>query len=108
MDNRNHCCNCRKSPSSLHDIDERYKTLIQDSNNEKRIPFIEAARHGQKKMIKYLLQFSNSYLNYNADLTRFSDDSGVSFPNPIIIAGLYANFFFLLPLNFTQLLQILF
>ncbi|KAJ0018835.1 hypothetical protein Pint_11949 [Pistacia integerrima] len=66
----------------------KHKTLIQDSNNSKRIPLIEAARHGQKKMIEFLLPFSNSYFDY-ADLTGFSDDSGVSFLNSLIIAGFY-------------------
>ncbi|KAJ0017176.1 hypothetical protein Pint_11955 [Pistacia integerrima] len=65
-----------------------YKTLILDPNNPKRMPLIEAARHGQKKMIKYLLPFSNGYLDY-ADLTRFSDGSGFSFLNSLIIAGFY-------------------
>ncbi|XP_031250761.1 uncharacterized protein LOC116108658 [Pistacia vera] len=68
---------------------DKYLTLIQDSNNFKRIPLIEAARHGQKKMIKYLLQFSDSYLNFYVDSTRFSDESGVSFLNSLIIAGFY-------------------
>ncbi|XP_031247637.1 ankyrin repeat-containing protein At5g02620-like [Pistacia vera] len=66
----------------------KYKTLIQASNNSKRIPLIEAARHDQKKMIEFLLPFSNSYFDY-ADLTGFGDDSGFSFLNSLIIAGFY-------------------
>ncbi|KAJ0016486.1 hypothetical protein Pint_11972 [Pistacia integerrima] len=66
----------------------KYKTLIQHSNYSKRIPLTEAARHDQKKMIEYLLPFNNSYFDY-ADLTGFSDDSGVYFLNSLIIAGFY-------------------
>ncbi|KAJ0016484.1 hypothetical protein Pint_11974 [Pistacia integerrima] len=62
------------------------QTLIQDSNKSKRIPLIEATRHGQKKMINYLLEFSNNYLDYDS-ATRFT--SGVLFVKLLIIAEFY-------------------
>ncbi|XP_031267369.1 uncharacterized protein LOC116125796 [Pistacia vera] len=62
------------------------QTLIQDSNKSKRIPLIEATRHGQKKMINYLLQFSNNYLDYHS-ATRFT--SGVLFVKLLITAEFY-------------------
>ncbi|XP_031268644.1 uncharacterized protein LOC116127112 [Pistacia vera] len=68
---------------------DKYLCLIQDPNNLKRIPLIEAARHGQKKMINYLLQFSDNYLNYVFGATHSKDKSGLSFINKLIIAGFY-------------------
>ncbi|XP_031247639.1 uncharacterized protein LOC116105346 [Pistacia vera] len=62
------------------------QTLIQDSNKSKRIPLIEATRHGQKKMINYLLQFSSNYLDYDS-ATRFT--SGVLLVKLLITAEFY-------------------
>ncbi|KAJ0017179.1 hypothetical protein Pint_11958 [Pistacia integerrima] len=62
------------------------QTLIQDSNKSKRIPLIQATRHGQKKMINYLLQFSNNYLDYDS-ATRFT--SGVLLVKLLITAEFY-------------------
>ncbi|XP_031250055.1 uncharacterized protein LOC116107923 isoform X2 [Pistacia vera] len=65
---------------------DKNQTLIQDSNKSKRIPLIEATRHGQKKMINYLLEFSKKDLAYDS-ATRFT--SRVHFVKLLIIAEFY-------------------
>ncbi|KAJ0017059.1 hypothetical protein Pint_11857 [Pistacia integerrima] len=63
--------------------------LVGVRNKSGWIPLIEAAQHGQKEMIKYLLPFCGSYLKL-ASVTDWEDDkSGVFFVNLLITAGFY-------------------
>ncbi|KAJ0018148.1 hypothetical protein Pint_11961 [Pistacia integerrima] len=68
--------------------EDKRRELFTAPNKSGRIPLIEAARHGQKEMVTYLMQFSSRYLTY-ATSTRFRDDSDVSLVNLLIIAGFY-------------------
>ncbi|XP_031252939.1 uncharacterized protein LOC116110866, partial [Pistacia vera] len=68
--------------------DEKNLSLVDELNFSGRMPLIEAARHGQKKMITYLLQFSGKYLAFVTG-TKIQYSSGVSFINSLITAGFY-------------------
>ncbi|XP_031253002.1 protein ACCELERATED CELL DEATH 6-like isoform X2 [Pistacia vera] len=63
--------------------------LIEVRNASGWIPLIEAAQHGQKKMIKYLLPFSRGYLKRVSETHFEEEKSGVFFVNLLITAGFY-------------------
>ncbi|KAJ0018769.1 hypothetical protein Pint_12041 [Pistacia integerrima] len=61
----------------------RHPDLVAVANNSGRMPIIEAARHGQKKMIRYLQQFTRDIFHFDENVHAFS------FLNSLIVAGLY-------------------
>lgn len=69
----------------------RLPELIDVKNNNNYVPLIEAARHGHKKMVKYLLPFSESYL---LSEDRTTDKTRVFFVHLLIIAGFYGEIIF--------------
>ncbi|KAJ0017175.1 hypothetical protein Pint_11952 [Pistacia integerrima] len=80
-------------------IKDKDQSLIHNLNNSKRIPLVEATRHGQKEMVNYLLQISMKDFDYNS-ATRFT--SGVLFAKYLIIAEFYGELIF----HFTLLIHI--
>ncbi|KAF2304103.1 hypothetical protein GH714_027233 [Hevea brasiliensis] len=67
-------------------IVNKQPNLPQIANRDGRVPLLEAARHGQKEMISYLLEVSGDYLQaaeYSAD------KPGVFFMNLLVLAGFY-------------------
>ncbi|XP_044495710.1 uncharacterized protein LOC123218353 isoform X3 [Mangifera indica] len=69
-------------------MEEEHRPLTDVTNNLLWIPLIEAARHGQKRMIEFLWQFAQNYLMRVAE-PRFEEDGGVLFLNLLIMSGFY-------------------
>ncbi|XP_031261012.1 uncharacterized protein LOC116119213 [Pistacia vera] len=65
----------------------RHPDLVAVANNSGRMPIIEAALHGQKKMIRYLQQFTRDIFHFDENVHAFS------FLNSLIVAGLYVRSF---------------
>ncbi|KAJ0018260.1 hypothetical protein Pint_12028 [Pistacia integerrima] len=61
----------------------RHPDLVAVANNSGRLPIIEAAQHGQKKMIRYLQQFTRDIFHFDENVHAFC------FLNSLIVAGLY-------------------
>ncbi|XP_057985756.1 uncharacterized protein LOC110652274 isoform X2 [Hevea brasiliensis] len=67
-------------------IVNKQPNLPQIGNRDGGVPLLEAARHGQKEMISYLLEVNGDYLQaaeYSAD------KPGVFFMNLLVLAGFY-------------------
>lgn len=72
-------------------IMKRLPELIDEKNNNNYVPLIEAARHGHKTMVNYLLPFSERHL---LSQDRTMDKTRVFSVHLLISAGFYGEIIF--------------